>query len=132
MGSLSPGRRAGSGIRASLLPRDTLKIGQLVLDKGNWHGDQLVPAAWVNEATTPQINGPGAIFYGFQFWLGRSLVDHREVDWAAGVGYGGQRLFIIPSLDLVVLVHAGLYSSPKQDWVGNVVLNQFVLPATKP
>ena len=121
---------AASGLR--MLPRDTLKIGQLVLNKGNWHGNQLVPAAWVDEATTPQINGPGAIFYGFQFWLGRSLVDHREVDWAAGVGYGGQRLFIIPSLDLVVLVHAGLYTSPKQDWVGNVVLNQFVLPATRP
>jgi CubicO group peptidase (beta-lactamase class C family) len=119
---------AASGLR--LLPRDTLKIGQLVLDKGIWHGEQVVPAAWVDEATTPQINGPGAIFYGFQFWVERSLIDHEEVDWVAGVGYGGQRLFIVPSLDLVVLVHAGLYSSRTQDWVGEVVLNKFVLPAT--
>ena len=121
---------AASGLR--LLPSDTLKIGQLVLDKGAWHGRQIVPAAWIQEATAPQINGPRSIFYGFQFWLGRSLVNHREVDWVAGVGYGGQRLIIIPSLDLVVLVHAGLYSSPRQDWVGEVVLNKFVLPATGP
>lgn len=121
---------AASGLR--LLPRDTLKFGQLVLDHGAWHGHQVVPAAWVDAAVSPQINGPGSVFYGFQFWLGRSLVARREVDWVAGIGYGGQRLFIVPSLDLTVLIHAGLYASPRQDWVGTAVLNRFVLPATTP
>jgi CubicO group peptidase (beta-lactamase class C family) len=121
---------AASGLR--LLPRDTIKIGQLVLDKGVWHGRQVVPVAWINQAAAPQVNGPGVMFYGFQFWLGRSLVGGREVQWIAGVGYGGQRLFIVPSLDLVVLVHAGLYDSRIQDWIGYVLLNRYVLPGTTP
>ena len=121
---------AASGLR--LLPRDTLKFGQLVLNRGNWHGNQVVPATWIDAATTPQINGLGLMFYGYQFWLGRSLVARREVDWIAGIGYGGQRLYIMPSLDLVVLIHAGLYTNPMQEWVGNMLLNRFVLTGTVP
>ena len=120
---------AASGLR--LRPRDTAKIGQLVLDHGAWQGTQVVPADWIAAATTPQINGPLTWFYGYQFWLGRSLVHGREIDWSLGSGYGGQRLFIVPALDLVVLVHAGLYRSPIQAAVPLMVLNRYVLPAVK-
>ena len=84
-------------------------------------------ADWIKAATSPQINGQQLYFYGFQFWLGRSLVHGRAIEWVAGVGYGGQRLFIVPALDLVVLVHAGLYASSMQSWVPLIVLNRFVL-----
>jgi CubicO group peptidase (beta-lactamase class C family) len=120
---------AASGLR--MRPRDLAKIGQLVLDHGTWNGKQVVPADWIAAATSPQINGPQLYFYGYQFWLGRSLVQGREIDWAAGVGYGGQRLFIVPALDLVVLVHAGLYSSPMQSSVPLTILNRYVLAAVK-
>jgi CubicO group peptidase (beta-lactamase class C family) len=120
---------AASGLR--LRPRDTAKLGQLVLDHGMWHGKTIVPADWIAAATTPQINANLVWFYGYQFWLGRSLVAGREVDWSLGQGYGGQRLFIVPALDLVVLVHAGLYSSPIQGAVPLSVLNQYVLPAVR-
>ena len=117
---------AASGLR--LRPRDLAKIGQLVLGRGAWHSRQVVPASWVAESLTPQINGAGLYFYGFQWWLGRSLVERREVTWAAGVGWGGQRLFIVPSLDLVVVVLAGLYDNPAlQPVVGEVVLRRYAL-----
>ncbi|MGO4339458.1 serine hydrolase domain-containing protein [Labrys sp. KB_33_2] len=121
---------AASGLR--LLPADTLKFGQLVLDKGAWKGRQIVSAKWIEMATAPQINAPGAMFYGFQFWLGRSLVDHRSVDWIAGFGYGGQRLFIVPSLDLTVMVHAGRYGGQDEGGFAAAILNRYVLPAAKP
>jgi CubicO group peptidase (beta-lactamase class C family) len=121
------GDLAPYGLR--MRPRDLAKLGQLVLNHGAWNGKQIVPADWLAAATSPQINAQQLYFYGFQFWLGRSLVRGQEIDWAAGVGYGGQRLFIVPALDLVVLIHAGLYTSSMQSWVPLIVLNRYVLEA---
>jgi len=118
---------AGWGLR--LRPRDLAKIGQLVLAKGAWNGKQIVPASWIAEATAPHMNGEGIYFYGYQYWLGRSLVGGRPVEWAAGFGWGGQRLFVVPGEDLVVVVHAGLYHTMNQSIVGATVLNRHVLPA---
>jgi CubicO group peptidase (beta-lactamase class C family) len=115
-----------------LRPRDLAKIGQLVLQHGAWNGAQVVPAPWIEAATAPQINVSGftSFFYGYFFWLGRSLADKSEVQWSAAVGLGGQRVFIVPSLDLVVVVNAGLYSSRLQSSVPMTILNQYVLKAT--
>jgi CubicO group peptidase (beta-lactamase class C family) len=120
---------AASGLR--LRPRDTAKIGQLVLDHGKWHAQQIIPADWIASSTAPSINARDLWFYGFQFWLGRSLVHGKQVDWVAGVGLGGQRLFMVPALDLVVLVHAGLYRSSLQGQVPLTILNRYVLRAIK-
>jgi CubicO group peptidase (beta-lactamase class C family) len=111
--------------------RDVVKLGQLVLNNGTWNGKSVAPSDWIATATSPQINGQQLYFYGFQFWLGRSFAHGREVSWVAGVGLGGQRLFIVPTLDLVVLIHAGLYKSPMQGSVPLIVLNEFVLQSVK-
>ena len=118
---------AGGALR--LRPRDLAKIGQLVLQRGAWKGTQVVSAPWIDAATTPQINGLGTDFYGYFFWLGRSLVDRREIRWAAAVGLGGQRIFIVPELDLVLVMNAGLYQSPVQALVPIKALNEYVLKA---
>jgi len=110
-----------------LRARDFAKIGQLVLDHGAWLGRQIVPASWIEQSTAPQINGEGIFFYGYQWWLGRSLVERREIDWAAGFGWGGQRLYVVPADGLVVAVYAGAYGRPQV--VGTAVLNRYVLPA---
>jgi CubicO group peptidase (beta-lactamase class C family) len=115
-----------------LRPRDLAKIGQLVLQHGAWNGKRLVSASWVDASTTAQINGQGVFFYGYQFWLGRSLVDKRELDWTACWGLGGQRVFIAPERDLVVVVNAGLYKSNLQASVPLEILNRYVLKATAP
>jgi CubicO group peptidase (beta-lactamase class C family) len=111
-----------------LRARDLLKIGQLVLDRGAWQGRQIVSRDWIAQATAPQINGEGLYFYGYQWWLGRSLVQRREIDWIAGVG-SGQRLYIVPAEHLAAVVYAGLYASPLQARVGAAVLNDHLLAA---
>ena len=119
--------RAASGAR--LRPRDMAKIGELVLNHGRWAERQIVPADYVDAAISPQINGQGLYFYGYQFWLGRSLVAGHEIDWAAAVGLGGQRIFIVPSENMVVVVTAGLYRSEMQSLGPSVVLNRYALAA---
>jgi CubicO group peptidase (beta-lactamase class C family) len=116
---------AFTGLR--LRPRDLAKLGQLVADEGRWNGRQVLPARWINQSTTPHVNadGNGALYYGYQWWLGRSLLDGHDLTWIAGVGSGGQRLFIVPGLDLVVVVNAFNYRSH----IPIAILNRLVLPA---
>jgi len=120
---------AASGLR--MRPRDLLKIGQIVLDGGCWQGKQVVSRAWIEESTAPHINGEGLFFYGYQWWLGRSLSNREEIKWISGVGYGGQRLYIVPSKGLVVVTMAGLYNSTMfHGIVGEVVLRRYALQST--
>ncbi|MFS8114586.1 serine hydrolase [Rhizobium jaguaris] len=117
-----------SGLR--MRPRDVAKIGQLILNKGSWNDARIVSPTWIDQATSPQIQGECLYFYGFQWWLGRSLIDRQEVSWSAAVGWGGQRLYVIPSLDMTIVALAGLYDNPAlQPAVGDTVLRRFALPA---
>jgi CubicO group peptidase (beta-lactamase class C family) len=119
-----------SGLR--LRPRDLLKIGQVVLDGGAWHGTQIVSRGWIDESVTPHINGEGLFFYGYQWWLGRSLIARKEIKWISGVGWGGQRLYIVPSRGLVIAVMAGLYDSMMfHGIVGEIVLRRYALHAVR-
>jgi len=109
---------------------DLAKIGQLAVDGGRWNGAQRIPAAWIEQSLTPQIGMDDRLFfYGFHWWLGRSLIGGREIAWAAGIGLGGQRLFVVPSLALVVVITAGHYTDAMQSWLPMTILNRYVLPA---
>jgi CubicO group peptidase (beta-lactamase class C family) len=101
---------AGGGLR--LRPRDMAKIGQLVLAGGRWNDRQVVSKAWIDASMTPRLEattGSGGFFYGYLWWLGRSLLNGHEVHWAGALGRGGQSIRIVPELDLVVVVTAGYY-----------------------
>jgi CubicO group peptidase (beta-lactamase class C family) len=122
-----------AGLR--LRPRDAAKIGQLVLNRGAWNGKQVVPAQWIAESTTPRFQAIGLFgglyFYGYQWWLGRSFADGKDIPWIAGHGWGGQRIFIIPGLDMVVVTTAAMYASPRQNSPGLEILASFVIPAVR-
>lgn len=103
-----------SGLR--LKPRDMLKIGRLVLQNGKWEGKQLVSTSWIAEAlktqttTSVDFSGQGEeLGYGYQWWTGKSKWKDETVSWSSALGNGGQRICIIPKLDLVVVTTAGDY-----------------------
>jgi CubicO group peptidase (beta-lactamase class C family) len=131
---------AGSGLR--LRPRDLAKIGQLVLERGKWHGRQIVSSSWIEDSTTPRLSGKDAAMmfmrpedltsYGYLWWLGRSPPEHPERDMIAGAGYGGQRVLILPSLGAVVVTTAGLYGDKAAGLTALTTLNEFVFPAAVP
>src|SRR5215831_179869 len=113
-----------------LRSRDLAKIGQLVVNGGNWNGRQIVSQKWMKESTAAHI-APAHLtyFYGYQWWLGRSLVEGREVQWVCAMGHGGQRIFAVPALDLVAVVTAGLYADALNGWLPLVIFNRHVLGA---
>ena len=124
-------RKLGPYGSLRLRPRDVAKLGQLVLADGVWNGRRILPTGWAAQSIAPRLNGEGLFFYGYQWWLGRSFVDGRELRWAAGFGVGGQRLFVVPSLELVVSLSLGQYGGRLQGIVPTAILNKIVLPSVK-
>jgi CubicO group peptidase (beta-lactamase class C family) len=101
---------AYAGLR--LTPPDLLRLGRLMLAGGVWQGRQVVPAAWVAATWQPAMTiGNGPLRYGRHWWAGQVQHRDRSLRWIAGFGNGGQRLQIVPELDLVVAFTAGAYNS---------------------
>ena len=90
-----------------LKTEDIARFGQLYLMNGEWEGKQLVPRAWVDDATTKQIhNGtdPESDWnqgYGYQFWRCRH-------NCFRGDGAFGQYCIVMPDQDAVIAITAGV------------------------
>lgn len=88
-----------------LRTEDIAKFGQLYLQRGVWNGHQILPAAWVDQATSKQVsNGsdPERDWdqgYGFQFWRCRHGAYR-------GDGKDGQFCIVLPEQDAVVAITA--------------------------
>lgn len=82
--------------------RDWAKFGLLYLHRGNWNGEQLFAEEWVDYVTTPTPGSNG--LYGAHFWLNRGskLKDVPKNMYFAD-GYQGQRVYVLPDQDLVVV-----------------------------
>jgi len=88
-------------------------FGQLFLQAGQWNGRQVVPAAWVAQATTAQAGkafpdfggvAPGSAFnptnYGYFWWVEPTSGVTAYYAW----GFGGQLVEVVPDLHLVIVV----------------------------
>ena len=86
-----------------LQPRDMAKIGYLWLHNGRWEDRQIIPVEYLTQALTSHVNVQPGINYGYGMWL---YPGHTPVDFEAN-GTGGQRITVIPSLDMVVVMTGG-------------------------
>ena len=83
-----------------LTPREMLRFGVLYLQRGRYAGRQVVPAAWVDSSFVPRTtSGWSGHQYGYGWWITRVAAHPVFFAW----GYGGQFIFLVPSLGLVVV-----------------------------
>jgi CubicO group peptidase (beta-lactamase class C family) len=96
--------------------RDWSKLGLLYLHKGNWNGEQLFDPNWAKYVSTPTDTSHGR--YGAQFWLNEGYYfPNAPRDLYYCIGFQGQMVAIIPSMDLVI-VRMGLTEEPQFDFNG--------------
>jgi CubicO group peptidase (beta-lactamase class C family) len=120
-------RQTDTGGHLYMRPRDMARIGQLVLQKGTWEGKQLVPAAWIAQATRRHTAISGTQ-YGYLWWLRELPYQGRKVGMHYANGNGGQNIFVIPELELVVVFTGENYNSPMAAQ-GLQLLEKAILPA---
>jgi hypothetical protein len=116
-----------------LVPRDLARIGALYLNEGRWEEQQVLPADWVRASVERRIQIPDPLepwdlHLGYGWWLhdiGTHAADGQQP--YAAHGQGGQFLFVVPDLDLVVVFCSGLAES---EFVQpELLLRDYVLPA---
>lgn len=117
----------GFGLRVKT--EDIAKFGQLYLQKGQYNGKQILPAAWVEEATSYQVPNAASTTpahewnqgYGYQFWRSRH-------DSYRGDGAMGQYCLVLPEQDAVIAITSETSNM-------QAILNQVwdhILPGMKP
>lgn len=100
------------GNNFSLTPVGFLRFGQLFLKEGRWKGQQVVPSDWVEESTRAYVHDTYHGYpYGYFWW--NATYRGWDVDFAWG--HGGQYVFIVPRLNLVVATTSNLQSTTDDD-----------------
>jgi CubicO group peptidase (beta-lactamase class C family) len=114
-----------------LRPRDMARFGQLFLQRGEWNGEQVVPTAWVDNATAESISVAHAGYkayegYGFHWWRKTFRIGSDLVTAICADGLAGQAIMVFPALGLVVVVTSGNYEQPERE---HDLVSNHVLPA---
>ncbi len=93
------------GNNMALKPTDMIKIGQMVLNGGVYQGEQIVSADWLEQSfQTYTRSNFNPYNYGYMWW--KKQVGGHQVHFAWG--FGGQYIFMIPSLDAVIVMTGSL------------------------
>ncbi|NKB33965.1 MAG: serine hydrolase [Pseudomonadales bacterium] len=114
----------------SMTPLDFAKFGQLYKDGGRWNGQQLVPESWINEslrvryATTETDQS-----YGYLFWERSYAVGDEFHQTFYSSGNGGNKIFILTELPLVVVVTASAYGQSYGHQQVDEIMEKYILPA---
>jgi len=127
-----------------LTSREMLKFGILYLKDGEWDGQRILPEGWVKSSANPSP-GPdnqwwnsflktvppgdstwGRRGYGYTWWTHELRVSGKQISVYFALGFGGQRIYVIPELDSVIVFTSGNYTTG--DATFNI-LQDFVIPA---
>jgi CubicO group peptidase (beta-lactamase class C family) len=117
---------------ASLRPRDMAKFGALYLNGGRWGGEQIISPSWIEASTrmsVPLLGNYRTLYgYGYNWWLGRSQFRERRVDYFRASGWGGQNVYVIPELEMILVFTAGGYYETRPLNV-NDIIEDYILEA---
>ncbi len=120
---------AGGGLRLS--SRDYLKLAQLYLNGGLWNGRQLVSSGWVKTSLQPHVQIDDDTLYGYLWWLKKFPVSGRQVSVQFMSGNGGNKVAIIPELDMAVVITSTNYNTRGMHEQTEQILREYVLSAVR-
>lgn len=118
-----------------LRPRDMLKFGQMYLDGGMWKGKRILSRQWVEWSTKAHKRVSPASWresegdrYGYQWFLRTYNTKSAAYESYLRTGWGGQRITVFPSLEMVVVFTGGNHATPDPE---NEIMTRHVLPSVR-
>lgn len=116
--------------------RSWLAVGLLHLDRGVAGGEEVVPESWMREVVTPSASNPN---YGYYTWLGTAYEPVRRYNSKSSAtvpqaepfaapdliyfdGFGGQRVYIVPSKGLVIVRTGDLATDWDEALLPNLII----------
>ena len=116
----------GWGIQ--MTPRDMARFGYLYSNDGVWDGQQVVPAGWVRASVEEHVEieepiEPWGLHIGYGWWV-------HQIGAYAAHGRGGQFIYVIPHLDMVVVFTSGIEDPEDSGFVKpELLVRDFIMPA---
>lgn len=116
---------AGGGL--FLKPRDILKIGILILNRGWWENKQILSERWINKATDSYFpTSFDSSMYGYFWWIRDiTLKNNRIIKQITAEGAGGQKLYLYPDYNLIIAFTENNYTTPQ---VSPLFIKEGILP----
>jgi CubicO group peptidase (beta-lactamase class C family) len=121
--------QTGGGLR--MTSRDLLKIAQLYLNGGQWHGSRIVSESWVKTSTQPHARIDDDTEYGFLWWLKSFKSGEKRYPAFYMMGNGGSKVVAIPSLDMVIVITSTNYNTRGMHEQTEKILTDYILTAVK-
>lgn len=106
--------------------RDMAAFGQLVLQQGSWNGERIISKEYLEKALKP--SSPYNPAYGYLFWLNgmengltpgnnqileKNIIPNAPKDLVAALGFGDKKIYIIPSMNMVIARSGGAATDKK-------------------
>ena len=117
--------QTGGGLR--LTSPDLLRLAQLYLDGGKWDGKQLIDADWVKRSIEPHARIDEKTAYGYLWWL----KTFNEAPIAYMSGNGGNKVAVIPSLDMVAVITSTNFNTRGMHDLTDTILAKYVVGAAR-
>jgi CubicO group peptidase (beta-lactamase class C family) len=111
--------------------RDFLKLPQLYLNGGTWRGRRILSKEWVERSMAPRFK-LGSRMYGYLWWIKDYQYRGRTIQAYMQLGNGSQNAIFIPELDLAIASFGANYNSPTINYLLNVLIPTYILPAVEP
>ncbi|GHA13838.1 hypothetical protein GCM10008090_24510 [Arenicella chitinivorans] len=121
--------QGGGGAR--FRSQDLIKLGQLILDRGEYQEQQVIPADWVDDMLTRRVTAmpDRNIDYGYLWWIFEFEKNGEKIIAYAASGNGGNYLFVVPRLNAVVLITSTAYNTPYMHTQSQAIFAEHILPA---
>lgn len=93
--------------------RDFAKIGQLILNQGCWNGKQLISQEWLQASFEDRypVYWENYDTYGYQWYNHTLTINDKPFSYRFASGNGGQKLYMVPDQDLVVVTMTTAYNT---------------------